>query len=150
MDPIRLLKKDHRKVAKLFRKIEDTTNRAVKTREKLFTKIKMELDVHALIEEKHFYPALEGKRKTDAEVDHAYDEHAEVKQELKELERAPDKGDSNWYLRCMKLIKDVEHHVKEEESELLPDAKKVLSHRELWEIGDRMYETKQEALGKMK
>lgn len=149
MNPFRLLKKDHRKVSKLFRKLEDTTERAVKTRERLFSKVKMELDVHALIEEKHLYPALEDKAKTEDQVEHSYDEHAEVKTMLKELDKL-EKNDPSWYLKFIRLVKDVEHHVKEEEGELFPNAEKTLSKPEQRELGDKMYETKLAELEKRK
>src|SRR5256885_16312812 len=58
MDAITLLKTDHEKVAGIFEQLEPTTERAVKTREELFTKLKYELDIHAHIEETIFYPVL--------------------------------------------------------------------------------------------
>jgi hypothetical protein len=46
MDAMTLLREDHRKVKKLLAKIESTTERGVKTRQDLFTKVKQELVVH--------------------------------------------------------------------------------------------------------
>ena len=43
MDAFTLLKNDHKKVAALFEQIEPTTERAVKTREEAFGKLKQEL-----------------------------------------------------------------------------------------------------------
>ncbi len=56
MDAFKLLKSDHEKVAGILEKLEGTTERALKTREELFTQLKTELDIHAGIEEKIFYP----------------------------------------------------------------------------------------------
>ncbi len=139
MDPLRLLRKDHRKMSRLLRMLEDTTNRAVKTREKLFNKIKTELQIHAHLEEAIFYPAMKASTTT----------HAEIKKELSELDEDQNKADGSWFLRCLKFIKDIERHISEVESRLFEAAKIKLSHRELWEIGDRMYEAKHSMLGRL-
>ena len=58
MNAFTLLKADHKKAAGILEKIDETTERAVKTREELFTQLKTELDIHTRIEETIFYPAL--------------------------------------------------------------------------------------------
>ena len=58
MDAIAMLEEDHKKVKKLLTDLDSTTERGVKTREELFTKVKQELEVHEAIEEEIFYPAL--------------------------------------------------------------------------------------------
>jgi hypothetical protein len=47
MNAFTLLKTDHKKVAGILEKIDATTERAVKTREELFTQLKTDLDIHA-------------------------------------------------------------------------------------------------------
>ena len=64
MDAMSLLKEDHEKVKKILGELESTTERGVKTREELFTKVKEELVVHEAIEEEIFYPALKEHSKT--------------------------------------------------------------------------------------
>jgi hemerythrin superfamily protein len=59
MRATQLLKADHTKVKKLFRQFGQTTERAVKTRQRLVDRIATELDVHVKIEEEIFYPAVE-------------------------------------------------------------------------------------------
>ena len=58
MDALTLLEADHQKVKTLMGEIEKTTERGVKTREELFTKLVEELTVHEKIEEQIFYPAV--------------------------------------------------------------------------------------------
>ncbi|HSE24830.1 MAG TPA: hemerythrin domain-containing protein, partial [Pyrinomonadaceae bacterium] len=60
MNAFTLLKADHKKVAGILEKIENTTERAAKGREELFGQLKSELEVHTRIEETILYPALEG------------------------------------------------------------------------------------------
>ncbi len=56
MNAIELLKDDHNKVDRLFQKVKATEEG--EEHKELFKKIKAELDAHAHIEEKIFYPRL--------------------------------------------------------------------------------------------
>jgi Hemerythrin HHE cation binding domain len=58
MDAIALLKEDHAKAKKLMAELEQTTERATKTREQKWTKLLKELTIHEDIEGEIFYPAL--------------------------------------------------------------------------------------------
>ena len=86
MDAFELLKSDHEKVAGIMEKIDGTTERALKTREELFTQLKSELDIHAQIEETIFYPVLEKAEESRDITLEAFEEHRLVKQLLNELE----------------------------------------------------------------
>jgi len=143
MDAFELLKSDHEKVAGILNKIEGTTERALKTREELFTQLKTELDIHAAIEEKIFYPVLE---KAEASRDitlEAFEEHRLVKQLLAELESGS-KDDETWTAKFTVLKENIEHHVEEEEGEMFKQARKVLSKAEIEELGTRMEKAKGE------
>jgi iron-sulfur cluster repair protein YtfE (RIC family) len=142
MNAFTLLKADHEKVAGILEKIDGTTERATKGREELFTQLKNELDVHARIEEEILYPALEEYEDTRAISLEAYEEHALVKQLLEELAAAP-KDDEQWTAKFTVLKENVEHHVEEEEGEMFPKARKVLSEDEIEELGNRLQEAKQ-------
>ena len=56
MDAISLLKDDHDEVKKLLDKLDSTTERGVKTRDELYTRLKRELQVHEIIEEETSTP----------------------------------------------------------------------------------------------
>lgn len=143
MDAFELLKKDHEKVSGIFEKLEPTTERAVKTREELFTQLKQELDIHTQIEEQIFYPAIKEAQETHEITLEAYEEHAVVKQLLAELEQLS-KDDETWGAKLTVLKENVEHHVEEEEGEMFPSAKKVLSSEQIEALGERMEAAKQE------
>ena len=129
MNAFALLKADHKKVAGILEKIDSTTERGVKTREELFTRLKTELDVHARIEETIFYPALEKAEETRDITLEAFEEHRLVKQLLRELETA-DKGDEKWTAKFTVLKENIEHHVEEEEGEMFTKARKVFSEED--------------------
>jgi iron-sulfur cluster repair protein YtfE (RIC family) len=143
MNVFEVLKADHEKVAGIMEKIDQTTERASKTREELFTQLKNELDLHAEIEEQIFYPALEDREETRDITLEAYEEHNLVKQLLSELESEP-KDDETWTAKFTVLKENVEHHVEEEEGELFKKARTVLSKDEIEELGNRLQEAKRQ------
>jgi len=145
MNAFTLLKADHKKVAGILEKIDSTTERGVKTREELFLQLKTELDVHARVEETIFYPELEKADETHDITLEAFEEHRLVKQLLGELETM-DKGDEQWTARFSVLKENVEHHVEEEEGEMFPKARKVLSNEQAEILGTRMEEAKKAEL----
>ena len=143
MNAFELLKSDHEKVAGILEKIEGTTERALKTREELFTQLKTELDIHAAIEEKIFYPVLEKAEESRDITLEAFEEHRLVKQLLAELESGS-KDDETWTAKFTVLKENIEHHVEEEEGEMFKQARKVLSKEEIEELGTRMEKAKGE------
>jgi hypothetical protein len=143
MNAFELLKKDHKKVSDLFKQLEETTERAVKTREELFGKLKQELDIHARIEEQIFYPAIKDAEETHEITLEAIEEHNVVKQLLGELDSMP-VDDERWTAKLTVLKENVEHHVEEEEGEMFKDAQKVLTAEQVEELGTRMESSKQE------
>ncbi len=145
MNAFTLLKADHKKVAGILEKIDSTTERGVKTREELFTQLKTELDAHARVEETIFYPELEKADETHDITLEAFEEHRLVKQLLAELETM-DKGDEQWTARFSVLKENVEHHVEEEEGEMFPKARKVLSNEQAEILGTQMEEAKKAEL----
>ncbi|HLN99922.1 MAG TPA: hemerythrin domain-containing protein [Pyrinomonadaceae bacterium] len=145
MNVFALLKADHKKVAGIMEKLDSTTERGVKTREELFTQLKTELDVHARIEETIFYPALEEADETRDITLEAFEEHRLVKQLLGELE-SMNKDQEEWTAKFTVLKENVEHHVEEEEGDMFPKARKVLSDKQAEALGTRMEEAKKQQL----
>ena len=143
MNAFALLKADHKKVAGILEKIDSTTERGVKTREDLFTQLKTELDAHAHAEETIFYPELERADETHDITLEAFEEHRIVKQLLAELEKM-DKSDEQWTARFTVLKENVEHHVEEEEGDMFPKARKVLSKEDQETLGARLEQAKKE------
>ena len=143
MDVFALLKADHDRVAEMLEKIEETTERAAKGRDELFTRVKQELDLHAMIEEEIFYPALEEADETREITLEAYEEHRLVKQLLSELEQEP-KDTEEWSAKFTVLKENVEHHVEEEEGEMFKKARQALSKEELDALGQRLEQAKRE------
>ncbi len=145
MDAFELVKKDHEKVEKIFEQLEPTTERALKTREELFEKLKMELDVHAQIEETILYPVLKQAGETREITFEGYEEHKVVKTLLKEMDLMP-KDSEVWTAKLAVLKENVEHHVEEEEGEMFKSAREALSQEQIDELGVRLETAKKQLM----
>ena len=139
-----LLKKQHKEVKALFKKVENTENG--RERRRLMDEIATALEGHTTIEEEIFYPAVRGLETQKAEemVMEAFEEHHVVKLVLAELPQV-DPEDERFEAKMTVLSELVEHHADEEEKEMFPEAKKQLSEDVRNELGTRM-ETRKEEL----
>jgi len=143
MDAMSLLKEDHQKVKKMLAELESTTERGVKTREELFTKVKQELIIHEAIEEEIFYPALKQHPKTKEITLEAYEEHHVVNTVMAEIEGVS-YDDEKWGAKFKVMKENLEHHIEEEEGEMFKQAKQVFDKDELAQLGDSMIARKEE------
>ncbi|MDB5260209.1 MAG: hemerythrin [Candidatus Nomurabacteria bacterium] len=145
MNPIEIIKADHKKVESLFKKYEELGDKAFKTKKDLAMEIMNELSLHAEMEETILYPVLKDRfnKEGDKMVEEAYAEHGVAKDLIAELESL-DPGDPQFDAKIKVLNENIDHHVKEEEEELLPRAEKELAREELEDIGRKMKEFKDE------
>ena len=143
MDAIEFLTKQHRMVDELFEQIEQTDDPDVK--EQLFTQLADALAIHAKLEEMHFYPAAKSKDTEDV-LHEAVEEHLGVKRILADmLELEAD--DEQFDAKCKVLMEQVQHHVKEEETELFPAARKHIGKEQLAALAETMQEMQAELEG---
>ena len=134
MNAIDLLESQHREVEKLFPRIEKAASPAAK--EALFAEIADKLAVHAAIEEHRFYPAVKAKRTEDILLE-ALEEHLGIKRVLADLLET-EASDESFDAKVKVLKEQVEHHVGEEENDLFPKVRKLLSKDDLEAIGQEM------------
>ena len=140
---IELIKSDHRTVEQLYQRYHGL-NGQPQQQQAIIQEICHELTIHAQLEEGIFYPAVErtlGKEGARL-VQEALKEHAEMKQAMSKLQTSRFTGPE-----CERVFQDmmqgVQHHVKEEESELLPQAQQRLG-AESERLGTQMQQRKQE------
>ncbi len=145
MDAITLLKDDHAKVKKMLTALEETTERAVKTRQEGLAELKRELQVHEAIEEEIFYPALKQHAEAKEIVLEAYEEHEVVDTIMGEIERTPVE-DERWAAKFKVMKENLEHHIEEEEGEMFKKARDVFDRGTLEELGRQMKERKDAGL----
>jgi hypothetical protein len=146
MNAIRMLKADHKRVKDLFREYESASDRAYERKRSIADKVFKELEVHSKLEEEIFYPAVRERADEDGKelVLEGIVEHHVVESLIIEL-RARDPEDEEFDAKFKVLTENVEHHIEEEEGEMLPNAEKVLS-RDLDRLGSEMEERKKQLL----
>ena len=145
MDALKLLKADHDEVKAVLKKLDETTERAEKTRTEGFAMLKGMLQVHETIEEEILYPALKEFAKTRDIALEAYEEHHVVDMILGELEATP-VDDEEWSAKLTVRTENLEHQNEEEEGEMFKQARQVMDEDQLSELGDRMAARKEELL----
>jgi hemerythrin superfamily protein len=117
-----LLRADHKRVSALFEQYEGTRSTAKK--KALVSTICLELSVHAQIEEEIFYPAVKAALKDKELVPEATVEHATLKELIAQVkDKEPDGELFDAKIKVMSEY--VKHHVKEEQNEMFPKAKKT-------------------------
>jgi iron-sulfur cluster repair protein YtfE (RIC family) len=144
VDALRLLESDHRRFEDLFKKGEATTVRAAKSRTELLDTLTAELTLHELLEEKLLYPALKNHPEAAEVVLEGYQEHHVADLIVTELHGVAT-DDERWAAKFKVLKENIEHHIEEEEADMFPTARAVLSREELDDLGRRMTEMIAEA-----
>ena len=140
MDLFRLIRQDHQKAKRLFERLAETAG-GTQSRPRLFAELKHELELHAEVEEKYFYPALRSHDEAKDLIEEALEEHGDMKEALVALDRG-DKESDSWTDRLDELQEDVEHHVEEEEAEIFPLAQKLLDSTQLNTIAGEIEKAK--------
>jgi hemerythrin-like domain-containing protein len=138
---ITLLEEDHRRMEDLLKQGEDTGEQATAKRATLLDTITRELDLHEMIEEKIFYPALQAHPEARDLVLEGYQEHHVADVLVRELHECA-KDDERWGAKFKVLKENLEHHIDEEEGEMFRTARRIFSQEELNALGARMQQMK--------
>ena len=144
MDAIALLKKDHDEVKKMLRDLDATTDRAIKTRQEVFGRLRFALTVHEQMEEAVLYPALKEHAETKEIALEAYEEHDVVDTILGELETTP-VDDETWHAKLTVMRENLLHHIEEEERDMFPKVRELFDAATLDALGDQMRTIKSQA-----
>jgi len=149
MDAIQLIERDHEQLRRVLKDLTGTSERSAKKRGALVSQVGEMVRTHARIEEEIFYPAYHEacKNHDDEELFfEAAEEHGLVDIVLPQLE-GTGVDDDEFGARAKVLCDLIEHHAEEEETEMLPRAKKLLGRERLVELGEQMAARKEELSG---
>ncbi len=94
------------------------------------------LEIHAQLEEEIFYPAMRAVMPSDPTLAESVPEHDEMRRLINRL-RGMTPHDAQYDATFMELMRDVLHHVADEETIVLPMAEKLLGPH-LGELGAEM------------
>ena len=129
-----MIRADHTHVLATFHQYEVDTSPG--TKQALVNTICLALEVHAQLEEEIFYPAMRAVSGDAGVVAKSVPEHDEMRRLIARL-REMSAEDAGYDATVMELMRDVLHHVADEETILLPDAERALADR-LEELGAEM------------
>ena len=118
-------------------------SRAATVKKRLVAQICLELTVHTTLEEEIFYPAVKAALKDHELVPEANVEHASVKDLIAQVEGVEPDGEV-YDARVKVMGEFVKHHVKEEQNEMFPKAKKT--KLDMLELGAQMAARKAELM----
>ena len=136
-----LIKRDHKKVEGLFEKFDKAKSSDAKQR--VCEQVIQEIEVHAKLEEEIFYPAVRKHLGEEDLLDEAKQEHQQAKKIIAELKKA-DAEDEEFDSKFAELVECIQHHVEEEEGELLPKVEE--SDMDLQGYGGEMVDRKEQLL----
>jgi len=127
-DAVNVIKNDHRLMEGLFAQLRagDGDRRAI------VDEVAARLSAHARAEETEVYPAI-AKAGEAGEAEHGTFEHLEAEHKLRKVSNLVDSPHFEQALD--EFVAAVDHHVQEEESELLPALEKASDKRTLDRLG---------------
>ncbi len=125
------------KVNELFAKLFDTSDNAVKTRERLFAELKSELALLASLHEQYLFPVLRQNDETRDLVDDAINDNRETEALVAQLDGMP-KNDAEFLKGLAGLRKVFQQHIRDDKNELLPAVLKVLGEEEARAVAEQV------------
>ena len=134
-DAIDLLKQDHERVEKAFKEFEKLDRQDAEACRRLIGGVCEALTVHTTLEEEIFYPAVREAIDDEDLMNEAAVEHETARMLIDQLQNmGPD--DPNYFATFTVLGEYVRHHIKEEQNEMFPAARK--SGIDLAALGERL------------
>ena len=143
---IELLKEQHDKVKKAFKEFEKLDREDSETQQQLVQTVCEDLKLHTTLEEELFYPAAREAIEDEDIMNEAQVEHETAKMLIEQLENMGT-DDPNYFATFTVLGEYVRHHIKEEQGEMFPAAKRA--RIDLVGLGERMRARKEELAGEM-
>jgi hemerythrin superfamily protein len=139
-DVTKLIEQEHRQVEALFENFRESGDSQV------LTMLCDQLDAHAAAEEEAFYPMVRDDVPSGKKLaEEAKDEHSEARQLIGRIRRTSDPD------HVVELVNELElavnHHVVDEEEDMLPLARNTLGEDRLVAAGSAYESAKANALG---
>ncbi len=143
-DVVDLLSADHREFERIFQQLEALRGNAdpasVQRKRELVDEVTIGLVKHSVAEETQVYPEVEKKIDKD-EAEHSKEEHAEAEETMKRLERM-DADDPGFDSAVAELIREIRHHVEEEEGRMFTELRASFSRDELVKMAEKVESVK--------
>jgi hemerythrin-like domain-containing protein len=139
-DVVDVLTADHREFDRIFTQLEGLLGRSdpesLRRKRELVDEVTIGLVKHSVAEETQVYPRVEKQVDKD-EAEHAKEEHAEAEETMKRLERM-DPEDPEFDAVVAELIREIRHHVEEEEGRMFTELRASFTRDELVEMAEKV------------
>ncbi len=136
MNALDLIVMHHDEVEELISQLEED-DVALERKRVIFRELADSVAAHATMEEQLFYPAIKAKQ-TEDDLLESTEEHLAIRRVLADL-LVTDLDDPRFEARLSVLKEAIEHHAREEEEqELFPKVRTLLSGEELEALGGEM------------
>lgn len=144
MDILKEIVHDHREIEDLFHRI----NGSQRGKHEIFNELVAKLEAHTQAEEEVLYSRVKVSDREGElyrQVMEGFEEHQIARHLIADL-LLPSLTNDRWQAKLTVLREMIEHHVKEEERDLLPEAKKAFSPEEREEMGRAFSDFRAKAL----
>lgn len=138
-DIVKLILRDHEPLKKLIEVLKDGEKER-EQKEETLEKFVAQLVPHAKAEERSLYVQMKDDKELRTEGYEGDTEHAIAEQLVHEINATPD--DDEWNAKVKVLAELVEHHIEDEENEILPEVEKKFSAEDRRGLGARYTELK--------
>ncbi len=128
---------EHQAMLKIFDTLLQTGEKEAGKRKSGLAAIDHALTKHAMQEEMVIYPAL--RRVNEAQAQHLFSDHFEVKTFLSELTFDIKPSEPAWLVRLREFRETIEHHMREEEDDIFPAFRAQISDEQNAELTRRMH-----------
>ena len=136
-----MIRFDHSHVMVTFHQY--TKDKSPSVKKALADTICTALEIHATLEEEVFYPVMRQLDKGEPFIHKAEPEHNDMRRMIAELRRTS-ASDPRHDKILLELMRDVIHHVADEETTLLPQAEMLMTKARLSELGSQMTKRRME------
>lgn len=133
MDLWQLVERDHENIAQLIREIPYALNGrgVIRSRERMLSDLMHELELHAVGLDASLYAPLSRDSRTGSLIEELRREHSEFSRQLRDLARSRRPPSQGWLNAFEDVTFLVDQHLHRHVHELIPAARKVLSHDEV-------------------
>lgn len=131
---LKMIRMDHTHVLATFHQYD--VDASPQTKQAIVKTACLALEIHSQLEEEILYPALRATQAANVIVEKNLPEHEEIRR-LIGLLRGMEPTDPSFDDTFMDLMRNVMHHVADEETRLLPEAQRLLGSQ-LDDLGARM------------
>ncbi len=139
MDIVEIILEDHKPLKELVEFMKNSKNE-LSERKAAFEEFAPTLIAHAKPEEQVLYPFLKNHEELREDGFEGEVEHMLAEQLIEECKRTKDEYELGAKIKVLAEL--VEHHIKEEEEDLLPEFKKNSEASERTEMGDKFLKLK--------